>query len=552
MKRLLPILIVLPILFPSCAKQGYPDGGPKDTQPPTSLLATPANNTLNFAAPSFVIDFDEYIVLKSPDNNILVSPPLAHKPEYTAKGKRVIVKIQDTLQPNTTYLFQFKNAIADFTEGNELQSFEYAFSTGDHIDSMSIGGNVLDAQTYKPYEKEVTVLIYRLDEIDSIGDSCVVLLQPSYITRCNKDGSFLFSHIAHGNYKIVALEDGDRNLRLNGDEAVAFSDTAISSSFRSDSSKNDTQQITLRLSKPDHQVQRITKSTFLRHGRVEITSAAPMIRPVISCSDSLIWTLSPTKDTLNIWTYQEQLDSLQVIVNDESGLSDTLKMKFKEKKGKKHIKNEKKKINDASLIRSLSPNSIGFFDTLHLLFENPIVDVKDSSVVCLDCQDSTTSRGSIRVDSTQTHGWIDLDLASGHSYKVTIPSQTLTDIYQHTNDSLSFNVEILGSDKFGNIFILPTLNPDDNHIFQLTDENGKIIQSIPWKEGSKRVEFRHVKPGKYKIQVLFDNNHDGKWTPGDYWLHRQPETILFYNKTLDVRENWDIEEKWNLLDKTRK
>ena len=45
---------------------------------------------------------------------------------------------------------------------------------------------------------------------------------------------------------------------------------------------------------------------------------------------------------------------------------------------------------------------------------------------------------------------------------------------------------------------------------------------------------------------MLGNDGDGKWTPGDYWQQRQPEPVIYFNKTLELRENWDMEEKWEI------
>ena len=153
------ILVVLSVFLSACAKQGMPSGGPKDVTPPKMRNAQPDNGTLNFNSNGFYVEFDEYVVLKDADNNILVSPPLKNKPDYRTKGHGIQVRLHDTLQPNTTYLFQFKNAVADFNEGNLLPSFEYVFSTGSSIDSMTLRGRVLDAHSLEARKETVTVIL---------------------------------------------------------------------------------------------------------------------------------------------------------------------------------------------------------------------------------------------------------------------------------------------------------------------------------------------------------------------------------------------------------
>ena len=47
-----------------CARQGAPQGGPKDSLPPVVMWAQPAFNTTNFNGKRIYIAFDEYVQLK--------------------------------------------------------------------------------------------------------------------------------------------------------------------------------------------------------------------------------------------------------------------------------------------------------------------------------------------------------------------------------------------------------------------------------------------------------------------------------------------------------
>ena len=82
-------------------------------------------------------------------------------------------------------------------------------------------------------------------------------------------------------------------------------------------------------------------------------------------------------------------------------------------------------------------------------------------------------------------------------------------------------------------------------IVQLTNEKGDMVrEQVVTRPG--KISFLHLKGGKHGIRAIVDSNRDGKWTPGNYWQHRQPEAVLFFEKTLELRENWDMEEKWNI------
>ena len=80
-------------------------------------------------------------------------------------------------------------------------------------------------------------------------------------------------------------------------------------------------------------------------------------------------------------------------------------------------------------------------------------------------------------------------------------------------------------------------------LIQLTNENGDKILQRPITK-SQRLTFPNLKGGKYKFRAIVDTDGNLEWTPGDYWLRRQPERVIFFEKTLELRENWDMEEKW--------
>ncbi len=53
-------------------------------------------------------------------------------------------------------------------------------------------------------------------------------------------------------------------------------------------------------------------------------------------------------------------------------------------------------------------------------------------------------------------------------------------------------------------------------------------------------------PGEYEIRILYDDNNNGKWDPGNYTKKLQPEKVITLPKKISVRENWDNESDINL------
>jgi uncharacterized protein (DUF2141 family) len=53
-------------------------------------------------------------------------------------------------------------------------------------------------------------------------------------------------------------------------------------------------------------------------------------------------------------------------------------------------------------------------------------------------------------------------------------------------------------------------------------------------------------PGEYEIRILYDDNNNGKWDPGNYKKKLQPEKVIAIPKKIAVKENWDNESEINL------
>ena len=95
-------------------------------------------------------------------------------------SKIITIKINDTLQDNTTYSFNFGQSMADNNEGNPYNQFKYIFSTGKTIDSLAIGGRVKDAYL-KDVESFVSVMLYDVNK--NYNDSIVYKQMPRYVTN---------------------------------------------------------------------------------------------------------------------------------------------------------------------------------------------------------------------------------------------------------------------------------------------------------------------------------------------------------------------------------
>lgn len=213
---------LLSVMGSGCAQIGMPTGGPRDTIPPVLLKSVPPNRSLHFTGKSATFTFDEYVHLQDVQKNLLVNPVPKITPNTTFKLKTVSIKIRDTLQPNTTYSFEFGDAIQDVDENNPLHHFTYVFSTGSYIDSMELQGKVIMAETGKP-DSTLLVLLYK-----NLSDSAVYKEKPRYVASLDSLGRYHFKYLAEGTYHLFALKDeSGQKMYNNPSQIFAFADSAI-------------------------------------------------------------------------------------------------------------------------------------------------------------------------------------------------------------------------------------------------------------------------------------------------------------------------------------
>jgi hypothetical protein len=222
--RLFICVVVLPFVFSGCANIGSPTGGPRDTIPPRLLSAAPGpwDSAKNFTGNKITLNFDEYIDGKDIRTELLVTPTQKVDPIIDYRLRTVTIKMKDTLQPNTTYMLDFRKGIKDVHEDNVLKNFTYVFSTGPTIDRGEMFGNILVASTGKADSTLVALLFAKLD------DSAVIKDRPRYIAKCDTLGMFHFRFVKPGIYALYALKDeGGSHKYLSKAQLFGFADSAV-------------------------------------------------------------------------------------------------------------------------------------------------------------------------------------------------------------------------------------------------------------------------------------------------------------------------------------
>ena len=539
-------LLLTAFLAQRCANAVAPTGGPKDNTPPVVVEAVPENNSANFIGKKIEITFDEYITLENANQNVLISPPLSEKPDIKLHNKTVVVKFKESLVPNTTYTINFGSAIKDLHEGNLFKDFVYSFATGDHIDTLSVKGNILSAADKKPVENAY-VGLYAAD-LDNVYD-LPMSDKPNYITKTDKEGRFSLNGLADKNYLIFALKDVNSNLYFDQpNEEVAFLDSLVH--------PNDSISHNLYMFTEVDSTQVLLEKKLIEEGLLRFVFRHP-------AKDAVVMTPEMLPDTFNlvtmhsaeydtIWWYftPNVMDSLWVQVKYDTVINDSSRysLKFKETGGNRRRKTEPKKLTVSNNLL----NRVGLIpgQDLVLKFSEPIISYQMSDSAVFKC-DSTVYYGRLAFEPADEYGMkyrLTTPFSADSSYSFEIPDSVFWGIRGRTNDVIRADFHVLKDDEYGNIYI--TVAPPKGMkqvVVQLTDESGKVLkeEAITHKQ---EVMFDYLMPAKYKLRAILDADGNGKWSTGNYHHHTLPETILDYKDPLELKAGWDIdlEEVWNL------
>lgn len=217
---------VIGSIFVQCASIAKPEGGPRDSLPPLIISTSPPQRSTNFHGKRVVLNFNEYVVLKDQQKQFMVSPPGEKKPALSIKGRSIEALFDNDLDTNTTYRLDFGTSIVDNNESNPLGGYAFVFSTGPHIDSLMMGGLVIDAQKRDSLADAIIFFYEARDLPDTPYDSTLFTGRPKAMFRSDSAGFFLADILRDTDYRVYAIIDKNGNQKYEaGTDLVAILDT---------------------------------------------------------------------------------------------------------------------------------------------------------------------------------------------------------------------------------------------------------------------------------------------------------------------------------------
>ena len=65
-------------------------------------------------------------------------------------------------------------------------------------------------------------------------------------------------------------------------------------------------------------------------------------------------------------------------------------------------------------------------------------------------------------------------------------------------------------------------------------------------ENSSKLIYEFLEPQTYTAKIIFDGNNNKIWDTGDYIKKRQPEEVIYFDKHITPKANWDTEVDWKV------
>ncbi len=535
--------LTLVVLMGACAEIATPTGGPKDTEGPTVLEQRPAQAAVNVEPDKIVVTYNEFITIKDAFNQVLISPPLANDPEYIVRGRRLEIRLFDTLQKNRTYRFYLGEAVRDLNESNVVQQQEIVFSTGPTIDSLTLKGSIQDAFDASAAEG-MMVLLHAGVDLNVLRDQ-----PPTYATRTDKNGAFAFTYLAHGTYTLSALEDANFNYRYDlPNERIAFrtevlklrSDTVLEEALlRFEADQGEGQLIKARSPLPGQ-----INATF--NGIADTATVEWTPAPI-----HVLW--NPRKDSVKAWFARRDLDSVLL----RQSLPDTLVERYVAMKTASGSAGE-----DAPpplrINTNLSPKAGGkgaeatqewiqeLNAPLMLRFNRPVVDWDTSRITLIaDSSGATHPYRFAWVNGPRTVAHMTTTWPEATTMRWTVLPGAFTGLWETTNDSLQRLFNTKSKDAYGamewtirgdtsSLYLLELLNSQD-----VVVNRTRCLGSCTW-------NLDRIAAGSYRMRAIVDRNQNGRWDPGALETRRQPEPVRYHGETLSLRANWTLENIWDI------
>ncbi|UYZ62247.1 Ig-like domain-containing protein [Hymenobacter weizhouensis] len=518
-------------LLSGCAAISSPEGGARDTKAPELVRSVPANRARNVRGQEVRLEFSEQVQVKDLPKNLIVAPLLREDNPYKLREERNAVSLvfEKPFEPNTTYSFNFGEAISDITESNVARGAVVSFSTGAQLDSGSVRGSVTDLLSGQPAAGAAVVLYPETDTAN------VRRGRPTYLARTDKQGAFSLQNLKEGRYRLFALADKNQNTRYDEGERIAYLPEPILvrpglDTLRLRLTRPDARRPLVTTQKPgptDFQVsynEGLTQAQLLPLGAA---TAPPALTEALLLADK--------GRTVTLYRTPALAEGRYLLTATDSAGNvgrDTVAVRFQGTAPARR--------GPAYTVEG-TPREVYRQGQVRFQFNEPIQLAAASKSFGTLVEDSVKRRplrlpqdGTLSPDRRTLA--VELNTTARQTVTLALDSTAIRSITGQSLGLRPLRLRVTDQATTGTLSG-PISTRHTRYEVQLLDANGQVVSALPSPRGTYR--FNHLAPGTYRLRVLIDANQDGRWQGGDPSLRQSAEPMYLLPKPLEIRANWD-------------
>ncbi len=519
------------VFLQSCAQMASPPGGKKDTLAPVVITSIPLNKSKNFKGKKIELNFNEYVTVKGLNQELLITPSIANY-ETRIRPTGLTLVLDSALKDNTTYTFNFRNAIEDVAERNKGKNIKLVFSTSNRIDSLKIEGRVKHLQTNKKADN-ITVGLYPYTDSLSIDKA-----KPYYFVRTDTSGVYALENLAAGKYYMAAFEDGNNNLIYNSaKESVDF----ITEPFI-DLSKNETRDFKIALQNQD--VLKLSKTTSTAKTILyEFSRGIKQADLTFSSAEKPLYQIENDRNLRIYAGNLNKTDTLRIEANLADSVGRTIHLKLK---AKFRELAKKEKAANTPLGFDIFPkvgSNIVSTDSILIIFPKPVLQWVSKKVhILTENEDDLTF-------PDDAFSWNKLQniLTIKSAYlpaqeKFTLSLDKTAFIGPESDSTNEYKQVIKRLDPEETGTIEGGVRKPGHYIYQLL--RGDKLEKAYEQKSSGPCSFQNVEPGIYTLRAIVDNNENGQWDIGNYKTKTKSEPIFYLDTRIKLKANFQLTDLW--------
>jgi uncharacterized protein (DUF2141 family) len=519
------------VFLQSCAQMAAPPGGKKDTLAPVVINSIPLNKSKNFKGKKIELTFNEYVTVKGLNQELLITPSIGNY-ETRIRPTGLTLVLDSALKDNTTYTFNFRNAVEDVAERNKGRNIKLVFSTSNNIDSLKIQGKVKHLLTNKKADN-ITVGLYPYNDSLRIDKA-----KPYYFVRTDTSGTYTLENLAAGKYYMAAFDDANNNLLYNSaKESVDFIPEAFI-----DLQKNETRDFKIALQNQDP-LKLMKTTTTAKTVLYEFSRGIKSANLRFSSEEKPLYQIENDRNLRIYVGGLNKADTLRIeaALEDSVGRSIDFKLKAKFRELAK-----KEKATNVPLGFDIFPKAGSLIvptDSILIIFPKPVLQWVSKKVHILTENDDDLTFPDEAFSWNKFQNILTIKSAFlPKREKFTLALDKIAFVGPEADSTNEYKQVIKRLDPEETGIIEGGIRKPGHYIYQLL--RGEKLEKAYEQKSTGICSFQNVEPGIYTLRVIVDENENGQWDIGDFKTKKKSEAIYYFENKIKLKANFQLSDLW--------